>query len=266
MAHLDCLAQVIGADRVVDQRVVVAHFPSHLLKDGNIRLTPLVGVKFVGVDPHGAAQFNVVQILGHPGVAAGEIDREAVTHLADQSVDRQPRRFAQNVPQTVVKVTKPAGRLIEPTGALLQELEKMLTAVDIFAQDLVAQNFNLVGQHGRGTAATDTRIGDHFEKVLAQRLTGADAGMGVLDARQIRHLDQLEGRPTLPLRCFEHIKPDFTDFHDSSSHIRRIERGLCGFGGFPLIFIRFIRLIRKIRVLFTHQQKERCRGSPRFPA
>ena len=50
--HFNRFTQIVGADRVVDQAITIANFFAHLAENGNVGLTALVAVKFVGVDAH----------------------------------------------------------------------------------------------------------------------------------------------------------------------------------------------------------------------
>ena len=136
-----------------------------------------------------------------------------MAHTPHQRIDRQVGRFAQNVPQTVIKISKPSGRLVEPARALVQHLIEVLAVADILTQDLAPQNLHLVGQHSGGAAPANAGVRFHLDKVLKQRLIGGFTCVGVLGAQQAWHSGQFERAAASLARSFQHIESDSGDPH-----------------------------------------------------
>jgi hypothetical protein len=95
----------------------------------------------------------------------------------------------------------------------MQHLEQALAVVHVCPQDLMAQDLDLVRQHHGGAAAQAAIAGLDLNEVLPQRLAVGHQGMGVLDAAQVGHRDQLEGPAGGLLGSFEGEEADGGYFH-----------------------------------------------------
>src|SRR5262245_51785008 len=103
-------------------------------------------MQLIGVDAILATVVDLGQIALKGQVIAGEIDGQTVTYFADQRIHGQSGSFAGNVPQTVVKVAKPARRLVEPASSLVQLLIKRLAMKRLLADHIVAEEFDLLAR------------------------------------------------------------------------------------------------------------------------
>src|SRR5439155_67048 len=66
-------------------------------------------------------------VLGGAGaVVAGVVGGDPVAHLADQLADGQTGDLAGDVPEAVVEVAEPAGRLVDPARAEVEALVDLL--------------------------------------------------------------------------------------------------------------------------------------------
>ena len=143
MAYLDRLAQVVGADRVEEQDVVRTDLFAHGAEDGHVGFAAFVGVELVCSYAAFASRFDLLQIPFDGHVSAGEVDWKAVAHSADQVVHGHTGGLAGDVPQAVVEVAEPSGRLVDPAGALVQPLVERFAVEGILADGVVAQDFDL---------------------------------------------------------------------------------------------------------------------------
>ena len=233
-ADLDRLAQIVRADRVVDQREIGSDHGARLREQRDVGLAALVGVELVGVDPDRPGGIDMPQVPCAVHVAAGQVAGNAVAHPADQGVHGQTGRLAGDVPEAVVEVAEPPRLLVDPAGSLLEHLIEPLAVQGVFAHGHRPHQVDLVLVHGGGGhPAGDALIGAHLHEAFARlrrrrddRLPlRVDAGP-VLDAMQARHLHELRNTPRpAPLRQLLRDQLDVGDLHGFPPPPARFRRG-----------------------------------------